>query len=69
MGWKYEPPSPELEATNMLSSYHERLRAAERRDSLDVNLASEPVVPHASALRRLLGAVIRTFSRGSRSPQ
>jgi hypothetical protein len=42
MGWQYRPPSPDVEASNTLSNYEARLRAAESRDRLDVNLVTEP---------------------------
>jgi hypothetical protein len=50
MGWKYEPPPPDTEATNMLSAYKERLRSAESRDQLEVNL--DPRTPASSPFNR-----------------
>jgi hypothetical protein len=65
MGWKYDPPSPEMEATNMLSSYKERLRSAELHDHLEVNLGTER--PSAvSNLGRLRNAVIAIFKKVAR---
>lgn len=42
MAWQYRPRSPEGESANTLYQYHERQRAAELRDGLEVNLDTEP---------------------------
>ena len=65
MGWKYDPPSPEMEATNMLSGYQEQLRSAEQRDRLEVNLAKEPAAGRFN-LARLRNAVIGIFKKVAR---
>jgi len=66
MGWKYDPPSPEMEATNMLSSYEEGLRSAERQDRLEVNLGTEPVAAGRFNMKRLGQAVIGFFKKVAR---
>jgi hypothetical protein len=66
MGWKYDPPSPEMEATNMLSSYQERLRGAEMRDRLEVNRGTEPVAVNRFSIERFRQAVIGIFKKVAR---
>ena len=69
MGWKYEPPSPEMEATNMLSSYKERLRGAELHDRLDVNLGTEPVAAGRFSVKRFGRAVVGILKKVARNQQ
>lgn len=66
MGWKYDPPSPDTEATNMLSGYQERLRDAELRDRLDVNLGTERVDAGRFNMKRLRQAVVGIFKKVGR---
>ncbi len=73
MGWHYEPPSPDTEAGNMLSSYHERLRDAEARDQLDVNRDAESPRGEPglwNSLARLFARIVkpRTKPGGDQAP-
>lgn len=56
MAWQYRPPSPEVEAANTLSGYRARLRDAEARDELDVNLHTDQPVRRFN--KRRLGSVV-----------
>jgi hypothetical protein len=67
MGWKYEPPAPDTEATNMLSAYHERLRRTEARDALDVNRDAKSPASGISSLGRLRNTVSAIFTRLGRA--
>jgi hypothetical protein len=69
MGWKYDPPSPDTEATNMLSAYQERLRGAELRDRLEVNRGTEPFAVSRFNLERLRNAVVGIFTKVARNRQ
>ena len=50
----------------MLSGYHERLRDAELRDRLEVNLGTEPIAAGGFILKRLRQAVIGIFKKVAR---
>ena len=66
MGWNYEPTSPDTEAANILSAYQERLRGAELRDLLQVNLDTKPPASRRLNTKRLQNVVLVILRRLSR---
>jgi hypothetical protein len=53
----------------MLSAYQERLRGAEQRDRLEVNLDSEPSAVSRFNVERLRNSVIGIFTKVARMRQ
>jgi hypothetical protein len=67
MSWHYEPPAPETEAEVTLSKYHLQLRAAEARNSVEVDVGTEPSA--GSRAKRLRNAVVGMLMKVARVGQ